>query len=66
MALVPEKPEVPAVPDVPDVPLEPDVPDVILATASTIPSVAIRIPFNSLILTSPVKRPCIAIFIFLY
>jgi hypothetical protein len=49
MALVPAKPEVPLVPDVPLVPLDPDVPDVILPTASTIPLVATRTPFNFLI-----------------
>ena len=49
MALVPAKPDVPEVPEVPLVPDVPDVPDVILPTASTIPLVATRTPFNFLI-----------------
>jgi len=53
------------------VPVEPTVkPTLVTVPASvatsTIPSTAFNTPFKSLILTSPVKKPCIAILIFFY
>ena len=51
------------------VPVEPNcMPTLVTVPASvatsTIPSTAFKTPFKSLILTSPVKKPCIAILIF--
>jgi hypothetical protein len=64
LELVPANPDVPAVPEVPLVPLVPlvpVVPEVIFPTEVTKPLVAIRTPFKSLILKSPVIIDCIAI-----